>query len=295
MFRWPHWMRHARHWLPGASALPEIPDALWHASVQEHAFLQQLSTSELQQLRVLCAHFLKRKEFTGAHGLQITDAMAMAVAIQACVLLLHWGKPARALRWYDDFVGIVLYPGDARAHRTLRDDAGVVHHYTEDLMGEAMEGGPVMLSWDAMVREEHTAASHTAWPHRSNVVIHEFAHKLDMANGGADGCPPLPAGFMGLHSAAEARQLWAHTWLQAYQHFCDAVAAHERFGQPPPWLDHYAATSPAEFFAVACEAYWVAPAAFSRALPTLKPLLDALFQRPIIPADTDNKKAPEGA
>lgn len=253
---------------------PEIPEALWQSTLQAHTFLQQLTATERTQLQALCAHFLQHKQFTGTQGLVITDAMALSVAAQACVLLIHWGAPQQALRWYDDFVGIVIHPSDVVAQRTARDAAGVVHHYEETLMGEAMEHGPVMLSWSAIAPAQcHLPHAHT------NVVIHEFAHKLDMANGGADGCPPLPAGFMGLHHARQARALWSSTWLAAYEDFCEALAAHEHFGQAAPWLDPYAATHPAEFFAVACEAYWVAPHEFARAMPTLQPLLDDLFQR----------------
>lgn len=253
---------------------PEIPAALWQSTLRDLPFLQQLSPQERLQLKALCAHFLQRKEFTGANGLVITDAMALSVAAQACVLLIHWGTPQQALRWYDDFVGIIIHPSDVLARRTVIDGAGVVHHYSETLLGEAMERGPVMLSWSAI-----ESGRATGWGAHSNVVIHEFAHKLDMAYGGADGCPPLPAGFMGLGSAKQARQLWSSTWLAAYEDFCEALAAHERFGQPAPWLDAYAATDPAEFFAVACEAYWVAPSAFAQAQPSLMPLLNALFQR----------------
>jgi MtfA peptidase len=253
---------------------PEIPDTLWQSTLQAHPFLLQLTSAERTQLKALSAHFLQRKQFTGADGLLITDAMALSIAAQACVLLIHWGTPEQALRWYDDFVGIVIYPSDVVAQRTARDTAGVVHHYEETLMGEAMEHGPVMLSWSAIAPGEHEHQSAS-----TNVVIHEFAHKLDMGNGGADGCPPLPAGFMGLRQAHQARALWSSTWLTAYEDFCEALAAHERFGQPAPWLDPYAATHPAEFFAVACEAYWVAPKEFACAMPSLQPLLDGLFQR----------------
>ena len=248
---------------------PEIPPSLWQATLRELPFLQTLSATEQAQLQQLCALFLQRKEFSGAHGLVVTDAMALSIAAQACVLLIHWGTPQQALRWYDDFVGIVLHPSDMVARREVHDAAGVVHHYEETLMGEAMEHGPITLSWSAVQQ----GGTHT------NLVIHEFAHKLDMANGGVDGCPPLPVGFMGLPTAAQVRQLWSRTWLAAYEDFCEALAAHERFDQPTPWLDAYAATDPAKFFAVACEAYWVAPQAFAQAHPTLTALLDALFQR----------------
>lgn len=266
--RWRQWL--ARK----LGGLPAIPDTLWAHTLQQHTFLQRLTTAQSQQLRLLCQHFLQRKQFTGVQGLVIDDAMALSIAAQACVLLLPWGSGAHALRWYSDFIGIVVYPDGMLAHRTVQDAAGVVHHYEESLLGEAMQGGPVTLSWSA------ESPTDSDLPCNSNVVIHEFAHKLDMANAGADGCPPLPAGFLGYRHAATAKAHWAQVWLAAYENFVDAVTAHERFDQPAPWLDPYAATDPAEFFAVACEAYWIAPQDFAQHLPTLTPLMDALFQCP---------------
>lgn len=270
--------RALRHWLgrlwPRAVMPSPIPESLWQGVLEELPFVQQLSAPEREQLRSLCCHFLHTKEFTGMQGLVVTDAMALAIAAQACVLVLHWGTPNQALRWYRDFVGIVIYPGDVLAQRTYQDAAGVVHHYQETLLGEAMEGGPVVLSARAL-----QPGGHPDLGPGSNVVLHEFAHKLDMAQGGADGCPPLPAGFLGHTTASAARAAWAQVWQSAYDDFCEAVAAHARFGQPAPWLDAYAAEHPSEFFAVACEAYWTAPPAFARAHPTLVPLLDALFRR----------------
>ncbi len=180
------WLRRWRFRPFGAP--PEIPPALWQSTLQALPFLQQLSATEQQQLKALCAHFLQRKQFTGAQGLVITDAMALSIAAQACVLLIHWGTPPQALRWYDDFVGIIVYPADMLARRHVRDAAGVVHHYQETLMGEAMERGPISLSWSAVQR-----GGHAQWGVNSNVVIHEFAHKLDMAMAVsmvAHRCPP---------------------------------------------------------------------------------------------------------
>jgi Mlc titration factor MtfA (ptsG expression regulator) len=125
-------------------------------------FLERL-TRRRRPAAQLVAHFLQRKEFSGAHGLVITDAMAVAIAAQACVPLLHWGEPADALRWYDDFVGIVVHPDDVVARRKVVDEAGVVHHYREVLMGEAMEGGPVMLSWAAVQPATPPMAATPMW------------------------------------------------------------------------------------------------------------------------------------
>ncbi|MCC6813233.1 MAG: zinc-dependent peptidase, partial [Rubrivivax sp.] len=187
------WLRTLGRWLRRAAGTPTpIPDALWQDTLARHPFLQRLDAHERRRLQHLAAHFIARKRFTGAHGLVVTDAMAVAVAAQACLPLLHLGPPDRpeaALAWYDDFVTIVLHPDDAVAPRRVMDDAGVVHHYDEVLAGEAMQHGPVMLSWPAVQGAGMGSGT--------SVVIHEFVHKMDMQAGGADGAPPLPRGFMG--------------------------------------------------------------------------------------------------
>jgi len=111
-----------------------------------------------------------------------------------------------------------------------------------------------------------------------NVVIHEFAHKIDMRNGIADGCPPLPAGFMGRRSAREARAAWLAVLQPAYDDFREKTILAERFGAEPPWLDDYGATSISEFFAVACEAYFVNRPNFARDFPQVVTLFDAFFR-----------------
>jgi len=255
--------------------VPEIPAALWLDSTRHYPFLAALALPEQARLRALSALFLQHKEFTGAHGLVVTDAMAVAIAAQACLPLLHWGAPRKALAWYDDFVGIVVHPGDALARRQMQDASGVVHDYSEVLQGEAMERGPIMLSWPAV----HDAGR---GPHAqaSSVVIHEFVHKIDMKNGAADGFPPLPGNFMGAASARAARRAWHAAWQPAYERLRDQVAMAQRFGAAWPWLDAYGATNPAEFFAVACEAYFVDRPRFAQEFPSLLPVLDAFFQRP---------------
>lgn len=275
-----HWARRlGRRARATVAPLPQIPAPLWLATLSAYPFLAALAPEEQARLRALAALFLQRKRFHGAHGLQVTDAMALEIAAQACLPLLHWGAPQRALAWYDDFVGIVVHPGDAVARRERMDEAGVVHHYDEVLMGEAMQGGPVMLSWQAIDagRGSH-AGHHGHGGQAANVVIHEFAHKIDMRNGEADGCPPLPPGFRGSRSLRQARAIWQAAWAPAYEDFREKVVIAERFGGQWPWLDDYGATAPAEFFAVACEAFFVDRDRFAREFPTLDPLLAALFR-----------------
>jgi Mlc titration factor MtfA (ptsG expression regulator) len=221
-----------------------IDDALWHAATSPLKFLPQAP-----KLRELALLFLAEKEFSGAHGLELTDAMRVSIAAQACTPILELG-----LDWYHGWRGIVVYPGDFRVRRQEVDEDGVVHEWEDDLAGEAMPGGPVVLSWDALAHDPAI-----------NVVIHEFAHKLDMLNGEADGVPPLHAGM--------DRDAWGTVFDEAYEGFCDAV---ER-GRDT-WVDPYAAEHPSEFFAVISEAFFREPRETRRRYPRVYEQL-ALFYR----------------
>jgi Mlc titration factor MtfA (ptsG expression regulator) len=269
------WRRLSRclPWGPIAANGPAraIPDGLWNETLAAFPFLHRLDQRDADRLRLLSGHFLDRKEFHGAHGLAVTDAMAVAIAAQACLPLLNLGPCPAVLRWYDDFVGIVLHADQVVAPREVVDDDGVVHRYAEPLIGEAMERGPVMLSW------RDVAATASVPEAGVNVVVHEFVHKLDMQDGAADGCPPLPAGFLGTASGRAARQAWFAQLEPAYDAFRERVIIAERFGGPRPWLDDYGATSLAEFFAVACEGYFVLPDRFRIEFPPLAVLFDAFF------------------
>jgi Mlc titration factor MtfA (ptsG expression regulator) len=273
--RWlQRWQRRRRAQRGDGSA---IPDALWNPVVAALPPLQALDANERARLRDLCAAFLARKEFSGAHGLVVDDRMALLVAAQACLPLRHRGLAA--LAWYDDFVGIVLHPDEVVAPRRVRDDTGVVHEYEEELAGEAMQGGPIVLAWPRV-----QGASPTAPGVGHNLVIHEFAHAIDLhgkpLGQPADGCPLLPPGFLGL-SDAQARRHWHDVLHEALAVHRERVALHERFGGPAPWLDAYGAESPAEFFAVACEAYCVARERLAAEHPRLVELFDAFFGRPL--------------
>ena len=256
-----HWLRSLLRF-PG-SRPKAIPDALWQKTLAHYPFLAEHTPAEKQRLRSLSAQFLAHKEFTGAHGLVVTDAMAVAVAAQACLPLLYWGR--KGLKLYGDFRGIVLHPGAMLARREVHDAAGVVHRYSEALSGEAMQGGPVTLSWQDVAASGETAAQ------GHNVVIHEFIHKIDMREGSANGCPPLPSRV--------AKAAWLSAMQPAFANFRTQVAMADRFGGEPPWLNAYGATAPAEFFAVAGEAYFVNRPRFTQDFAALTALFDDFFER----------------
>lgn len=246
-------------WLQKLIAPPRaIPDAVWQLTLARYPFLANRSITDQARLRMLTAQFMTQKQFSGAHGLVVTDEMAIAIAAQACLPVLNLG-----LKFYDDFKGIVVHPGTMVARRSVVDAAGVHHFYQETLAGEAMEGGPVTLSWqDVAASSDHLARGY-------NLVIHEFVHKLDMRDGAANGCPPQPS--------RAARTQWQATMQAAFLLFTEQVAMAERFGAQLPWLDAYGATSPAEFFAVTSEAYFVNPDQFALDFADLKLLFDTYF------------------
>ena len=222
-----------------------VDDALWRRVAAALPFISGLCAAETQRLKDLAVLFLAEKEISPLKEVELDDADRLSIAIQACLPVLELG-----LDWYDGWVGILVYPGDFRVKHEEMDDDGVLHEWEDELAGESWEGGPVVLSWDA-VREAGSVAQGGA-----NVVIHEFAHKLDMRNGAANGVPPL-------HPGMDAA-LWRAVLQEAYAGFCDAVDRDK-----DTWLDPYAAEAPAEFFAVASEAFFEAPGELKRRYPDL--------------------------
>jgi Mlc titration factor MtfA (ptsG expression regulator) len=223
---------------------------VWRAAVGGLGFLEQLSKEETGRLQELVLLFLAEKSFTGAHGMEVTDAMRVSIAAQACMPILGLG-----LDWYAGWTGIVVYPGDFRVRRSQVDEAGVMHEWDDELAGEAMPGGPVVISWDAAAHDPYI-----------NVVIHEFAHKIDMLNGEADGVPPL-------HREMD-RRAWLEAFEEGYQGFCDAVDRGR-----DTWLDPYAAEHRSEFFAVISEAFFEDPRETRRRYPDLYDQLKLFYRQ----------------
>ncbi|MBA3625015.1 MAG: zinc-dependent peptidase [Methylibium sp.] len=232
-----------------------IPSSLWQTTLSLYPFIAARDDAQLERLQALAALFLARKEFTAVGGLQLSDEIAVAIAAQACLPVLELGLDA-----YDGFVGIVVHPDEVVAHREVTDEHGIVHHFDEVLTGEAMEGGPVMLSWNDVARAGSSAAT------GYNVVIHEFVHVLDMHDGIVDGMPPLPD--------AQARRHWQVVMQAAFERLRRSLDA----GQGG-FLDPYGAESIEEFFPVAAEAFFVAPQALRAEQPALYELFAAYFRQ----------------
>ena len=248
-------LRKLINWLRGRQEATRIPEELWQQTLASQPFLERLSADEIARLKQLCEDFLAEKEFSSAGGLELTDAICVSIAVQGCLPILNLG-----LSCYRGWVGIVVYPGEFVVPRVIEDEFGVVHEFDDIASGEAWEGGHVLISWD----DAQMAGS------GYNVVIHEFAHKLDMLNGDADGLPPLPPGL--------TPQLWEETLLAAYDDFCQSVDEAEQRGEETR-LDPYAAENPAEFFAVMSETFFEMPELLKEEYPELYALFCRFYRK----------------
>ena len=227
-----------------------VDAALWERATTGLVSLGHLSGREIEKLKGLILLFLAEKQFASGAGLEISDEMRVSIAAQACLPILELG-----LDWYSGWTGIVVYPGDFRVQREEIDEHGVVHRWDDELAGEAVPGGPVVLSWDAAAHDPAI-----------NVVIHEFAHKLDMLDGEVDGIPPLHAGM--------DRRAWRAALKEAYEGFCDALERGK-----DTWLDPYAAEHVSEFFAVISEAFFQEPRETARRYPDLYEQLKLFYRQ----------------
>ncbi len=209
-----------------------LPQREWQEVVASLALLRGLSGDELAALQRLVWLFLAEKALVGVQGLALSDGMRLRIAAQACLPVLALG-----LEYYRNLETILVYPGGFVARHEYQDEAGVVHQEAAGLSGESWMQGPVILSWEDVVGASEVGV---------NLVVHEFAHKLDMLTGVANGLPPL-------HADMSVSQ-WTAELSAAYGDMAAKVAQGEVTA-----LDAYAVEDPAEFFAVMSEAFFAAP------------------------------------
>jgi len=206
------------------------------------------------QLRQLIKQFLHQKHFSGAGGLEVTDEMRVTIAAQACMLQLN-----RNSGLYAGLKYIIIYPSAFVVSRPEMDTAGVVSHGRKGLLGESWQNGKVILAWDNVL---HGARN---FVDGSNVVLHEFAHQLDSETGSADGAPLL--------AGESSYRSWAAALSGEY-----AVLQRDARSGRRSLLDHYGATNPAEFFAVATETFFEKPRRMARPHQELFEILQSYYR-----------------
>lgn len=238
MFDWLKTKRRER-----ALATNVLPDDDWSAALRELPFLDHYDAPTLARLRELTTLFLVEKSIvsgatSGDHTLDVTPHMRILIALQACLLILGRGESVMAaITDFEGWENVVVFPGDFPRTHDFEDEAGVVHRLEEPVAGESWEGGPVLLSWPAVeAGYDETGMA---------LVIHEFAHKIDMLDGDVNGLPPLPV---------SERAVFREAITAAFEHFRASVDRNLITD-----IDPYAAESIDEFFAVTCEVFFAEP------------------------------------
>mgnify|MGYP003836040883 CR=1 FL=1 len=252
------WARLRRNYLR-SRPLSRQQEAILQRRLALYPRLPPESQRELQQNTSL---FLRDKEFVGCNGLEVTEEMRVVIAAHACLLLL-----GRDNNCYPDLRTVLIYP-DAYVAEETRHHGHVQSTHLSARAGEAHYRGPVVLSWDDIQQGlVHPEQGH-------NVAIHEFAHKLDEEDGYVDGRPPFERSEDGKNWAPVMREAFAELRQRLHSLHTSAETEEREELQPPSTqavsvLDTYGAQSPAEFFAVATEAYFVIPTAMAAAHPRL--------------------------
>jgi Mlc titration factor MtfA (ptsG expression regulator) len=250
-----HWLRERRRRKLLASPFPAGWEAHLLRNVAHYAWLEE---RDRQHLRDLVRVFVAEKHWEGCGGLTLSDEMRVTIAAQACLLVL--GLPHEL---YRNVESILVYPSTVVAPPRRLGSFEVPLSPVEGplpILGQARLRGPVILVWDAVKRTgRHPESGH-------NVVYHEFAHKLDMLDGRADGTPPL-------HGRDEYRR-WTRICAREFHMLRERAERGER-----SLLDAYGATSEAEFFAVATEQFFDQPVALRRHHPELYGVLQAFYRQ----------------
>ncbi|OHE68124.1 MAG: hypothetical protein A2Z99_15375 [Treponema sp. GWB1_62_6] len=242
-------------------AMP-IPDGRWEWVMKEHRILRSLSSEEGLRLRNLATVFLAEKRFHPVGGIELDDDFRVSVAAQACLPVLNLG-----IDWYRSWKTVIV-TGDAYGiTRTETDEAGVVHEYQDELGGELLGLGPVVLS------KADVEAS--GWGDGYNVPIHEAAHVIDGADGSFDGCPALP------------RDIDPEEWRSVFTAAYEKMRSEKRGGikrvrggrGARVRIDPYAAFSADEFFAVCVEYFFEKPVVLRGDFPEVYALLVRFFRQ----------------
>lgn len=223
--------------------IPAPTDADWEAAFQAPLFAG-FGAEDQARLQALAQQLLKDKTFTPVADARPSGADIAAIVARAALPILKLG-----VSWYEGWNEVVLYPAQFIHEVDEVDEHGIVHHMRHVRSGEAWSGGPLILSLDDL-----------QWSGQAegyDVVIHEFAHKLDMGNHRAgDGLPPL-------HGDMRTED-WRAAFEPAFQDFRRRTEAAE-----DTEIDPYAAESPAEFFAVLTEYFFDLPEALVESYPAV--------------------------
>jgi len=229
--------------------------AAWRPLLETHAPLYCRVPPPLRpRLESLIAVFAAEKSFVGCAGVEVTQTMKLAIATQACLLILN-----REDDVYDALETILIYPAAFLVPERDVDEAGVVTEEHRELVGQASSTGRIILSW------ADVAQTGSVQVESANVVLHEFAHYLDFEDGAGNGAPLL--------AAKRDYQRWSQVMRSAYSRMWHRVR-----GGRGTVIDEYALEDEAEFFAVATETFFEQSAGLRAEDPALYEELARFYQ-----------------
>ncbi len=214
-----------------------------------------LTPAEQQRLRDDLRVFIAEKTWEGCGGLAITDEIKVTVAAQACLLLLGMEHD-----YFETVLSVLIYPTTYRVSRESPDEEGLIDKHDGVRLGEAWYRGPVVLTWDTVLRESRDLTE------RSNLVLHEFAHQLDFLDGWTNGTPLL--------KTDEQCDRWRHVMTAEYHRLIRDC----RKGRPTV-LDPYGISNPWEFFAVATECFFTQAVRMQGRHPSLYQILREYYNQ----------------
>jgi MtfA peptidase len=235
-----------------AEPFPSSWQEVIERNVRHYAYLPPDDRKELLGLVQI---FMAEKSFEGCGGLVLTDEIKLTIAAQACLLLLH-----RQTDIYPRLISILVYPTAYVAKSVEPIGGPVVLEGEQVRLGEAWKSGVVIVSW------EEVEATSQGRPYGRNLVLHEFAHQLDMEDGAADGTPIL-----------ESRRRYER-WVRILEEEYDRLRRDSMLGRYSV-LDDYGATNPAEFFAVATECFFEKASVLQKRHPALYDELKAFYRQ----------------
>ncbi len=229
--------------------------SLWNSTIENNLpICTRLSPTERRRLQGHVQVFLAEKQFIGCGGLQVTEEMKLTIAAVACLLLLN-----ERGEYFPKLRSILIYPSTYFVNETIAIGNYVVESRRVARLGESWINDQLVLSWEQVQQDTRN------WRDGHNVVIHEFAHQLDLEDGKAEGVPILQRN--------SDYPIWAQVMTEEYQQLCHHVQQDIK-----TVMDSYGTTNPAEFFAVATETFFEKPHQLLNQHPALYELLQRYYR-----------------
>lgn len=244
----------------------KIPLKLWHQAIQKMPIIKRYNSSQRMQIRLLASEILRIKHLIAIKGMVFTDEIKVIMATQAAIMVYGFeiANKGSAISWLRNWNQIIVYPMPfLNGRENIVSPNGILVSQSGFESGETQYQGGIIIDWN-------DDKPHPLKAHANQVLMHEMAHKLDMLDGETNGHPPL-------HADMNERE-----WFIAFENAFESLRQQLIKGQKPS-INPYAATNPAEFFAVSTEYFFEAPAVLKRVYPAVYKQLMLFYKQSPLP------------